>query len=223
MLRRVALEAGRRLVALDKLEGPEDAVMLTADELRNALRARNDLRALAKRRKAEHAWVRAHPGPMRYGATHRKMPDLRGLPEPARRINSALHWIMDQELSVPNGKSSNATTMTGVAASPGVYRGVVRVIGSANDLGKLRSGEVLVCPIAMADWMMVLQRAGALVTDAGSALSNTAIVAREYRLPAVVSTANATSQLVDGEEVVVDGNRGIVERSTRAHLEAKLE
>src|SRR6185503_5055634 len=78
LLRRVAMEAGRRLVALGKLGRPEDAVMLTADELRSALHARNDVKALAKCRKAEHAWVRAHPGPMLYGARPGKMPDVRG-------------------------------------------------------------------------------------------------------------------------------------------------
>ena len=59
---------------------------------------------------------------------------------------------------------------------------------------------------------MVLQRAGALVTDAGSVLSRTAIVAREFALPAVVATANTTSVLKDGEEVIVDGTRGTVTR-----------
>ena len=53
---------------------------------------------------------------------------------------------------------------------------------------------------------------GALVTDAGSVLSHTAIVAREFALPAVVATANATSTLMDGEEVIVDGTRGVVTR-----------
>jgi pyruvate,water dikinase len=59
---------------------------------------------------------------------------------------------------------------------------------------------------------MFFQRAGALVADHGGSLSHTAIVAREYGLPAVVATSCATSALVDGEEVIVDGNRGTVER-----------
>jgi pyruvate,water dikinase len=60
--------------------------------------------------------------------------------------------------------------------------------------------------------MIVFQRAGAIVADTGSALSRTAIVAREFALPAVVATANGTSRLVTGEEVTVDGARGIVTR-----------
>jgi rifampicin phosphotransferase len=54
----------------------------------------------------------------------------------------------------------------------------------------------------------VFRRAGAIVADTGSVLSHTAIVAREFALPAVVAAADATSNLVDGEEVTVDGTRG---------------
>ena len=54
--------------------------------------------------------------------------------------------------------------------------------------------------------------AGAIVADTGSVLSHTAIVAREFALPAVVAAANATSSLVDGEEVTLDGSRGVVTR-----------
>jgi pyruvate,water dikinase len=115
---------------------------------------------------------------MLYGPSPGKLPDLRGLPEPARRINAALLWMLEQELSAPSQKSGDATQLTGIAASPGVYRGRVRVIRSARDIGKLRAGEVLVYPITTAAWTMVFRRAGALITDAGSALSHPAIVAR---------------------------------------------
>jgi pyruvate,water dikinase len=60
--------------------------------------------------------------------------------------------------------------------------------------------------------MMVFARAGALVTEGGSPLCHTAIVAREHALPAIVSVAGATSLLQTGEEVIVDGTRGIVTR-----------
>jgi rifampicin phosphotransferase len=214
LLRRASLEAGRRLVALARLGRKEDVAMLTLSELRNAAVTAIDMKPLVARRKAELAWVRANPGPMIYGAPPGKLPDIRGLPEPARRINGAMLFMLDEEVSGP--PQANATTerstLEGIAASPGVYRGRVRVIRTTADLHRLRPGEVLVCPITTAAWMMTFQRAGALVTDAGSALSHTAIVAREYGLPAVVATSNGTSTSVDGEEVVVDGNRGTVER-----------
>jgi rifampicin phosphotransferase len=210
LLRRVALEAGRRLVSLGLLGRAEDAVMLTADELREALRTRLDVRRLVSRRRAEHAWVRANPGPMTYGPEPGKAPDLRGLPAPARRINAAILWMMEHELTAP--PKANGTSIVGIGVSAGVYRGRVRVIRTPDQLHTLRAGEVLVCPTTSAAWMMVFRRAGAIVADTGSVLSHTAIVAREFALPAVVAAANATSSLVDGEEVTVDGTRGEVTR-----------
>lgn len=210
LLRRVALDAGRRLVELQLLSRAEDAVMLTADELREALRAHGEVRTVVSRRKAEHAWVRANPGPMTLGPEPGKAPDLKGLPEPARRINAALLWMLEHELTPPRKGSEGE--IVGLGASAGVVRGRVRVIRSADQLHTLRTGEVLVCPTTSAAWMMVFERAAAMVTDTGSILTHTAIVAREFALPAVVATMNATSVLVDGDEVLVDGTRGIVTR-----------
>jgi rifampicin phosphotransferase len=210
LLRRVALEAGRRLVTLGLLGRAEEAVMLTADQLHEALRTRRDVRRIVSRRKAEHAWVRANPGPMTYGPEPGKAPDLRGLPAPARRINRALLWMMEHELTAP--PKANGKAIVGIGVSSGVYRGRVRVIRTADQLHTLRAGEVLVCPTTSAAWTMVFRRAGAIVADTGSVLSHTAIVAREFALPAVVAAANATSNLVDGEEVTVDGTRGEVTR-----------
>lgn len=210
LLRRVALEAGRRLVSLGCLGRAEDAVMLTVDELRESVRTRTDVRRTVSRRRSEHAWVRVNPGPMTYGPEPGKAPDLRGLPAPARRINRALLWMMEHELTAPPGPNGKA--IAGIGVSPGVYRGRVRVIRTADHLHTLRAGEVLVCPTTSAAWTMVFRRAGAVVADTGSVLSHTAIVAREFALPAVVAAANATSTLVDGEEVTVDGTRGEVTR-----------
>jgi phosphohistidine swiveling domain-containing protein len=211
LLRRAALEAGRRLMNLKLIGRCEDAVMLTQTELRDALRDRRDLKALVTRRKAEHAWVRATGGgPMTYGPEPGKSPDLRGLPAPARRVNAALLWALELELT-PTPKAEG-NSVVGIGASAGVYRGRVRVIKTPEQLHTLRSGEVLVCPLTSSAWMMVFRRAGAIVADTGSVLSHTAIVAREFGLPAVVAAANATSSLVDGEEVIVDGARGVVTR-----------
>lgn len=211
LLRRVALEAGRRLVDRGLLNRPDDAVMLSAEEMKEALHARRDVRPVVVRRKAEHAWVRANPGPMTYGPEPGKSPDLHGLPEPARRINRALLWAMEHELSAPPKAVGNA--ISGLGVSPGVYRGRVRVIRTPDHLHTLRAGEVLVCPTTQAAWMMVFRRAGAIVAETGSVLSHTAIVAREFGLPAVVAAASATTSLVDGEEVIVDGTSGVVRRS----------
>jgi pyruvate,water dikinase len=118
--------------------------------------------------------------------------------------------MMEQELTAPPKVDGSA--IVGIGVSSGVYRGRVRVIRTPEQLHTLRAGEVLVCPTTSAAWMIVFRRAGAIVADTGSVLSHTAIVAREFALPAVVSAANATSNLIDGEEVTVDGTRGEVTR-----------
>jgi phosphohistidine swiveling domain-containing protein len=210
LLRRAALEAGRRLADMGLINRIEDAVMLTADELHDALRHGRDVHSLVSRRKSEHAWVRAHPGPMTYGPPPGKTPDLRGLPMASRRINDGLMWAIEHELTPP--PQSEGDAVAGIGASAGVHRGRVRVITTPDQLHKLRQGEVLVCQLTAAAWMMVFKRAGAIVADTGSALSHTAIVAREFGLPAVVATANGTQRLKDGDEVIVDGTRGVVTR-----------
>ena len=60
-------------------------------------------------------------------------------------------------------------------------------------------------------WSALFANVGALVTNTGGILSHPAIIAREYRIPAVVATGNATSLLRDGQRVTVDGNSGRVE------------
>jgi pyruvate,water dikinase len=222
LLRRAGLEIGRRLVARGVLEHAEDVFMLAIDELRasmmRAAPARGGVgsvpvstpRDTARRRRAELLWVKANPGPPAYGPPPGRMPDLRGLPDPARRVNEAMLWQLEQELAP--AQAADGDELIGIAASAGVYRGTVRVIRSVEGLGRLRTGEVLVCPATSSAWMMVFHRAGALVTDHGSALSHTAIVAREHGLPAVVATGSATTRLRDGEEVIVDGQRGTVRR-----------
>lgn len=210
LLRRVGLEYGRRLTRLGRLDKPEDIAMLSAEELRDALGGslKTPLRVLVHRRRCEHLWVRANPGPLFFGPPPAPLPNLRGLPEASRRVNEALLWEFEQELA-PAAKAGDGA-LGGLAASGGVYRGKARVIRSTNDLHTLQKGEVLVCPTTCAAWMMVFARAGALVAETGSVLSHTAIVAREHALPAVVGVAGALNALRTGDDVIVDGHRGTV-------------
>jgi rifampicin phosphotransferase len=98
----------------------------------------------------------------------------------------------------------------GTAASPGVYEGVARVVMNEEELDKVQPGDVLVCPITSPVWSVVFPKIGALVTDTGGVLSHPAIIAREYRVPAVVATGNGTELLRDGQHVSVDGSNGVV-------------
>jgi pyruvate,water dikinase len=99
----------------------------------------------------------------------------------------------------------------GHAASPGVVEGVARVLRDVNEIGEVREGEVLVCPVTAPSWGPVFGKIAAAVSDIGGTMSHAAIVAREYGLPAVVGTGQATKRIATGQRVRVDGDRGIVQ------------
>jgi pyruvate, water dikinase len=98
----------------------------------------------------------------------------------------------------------------GYAASPGIVEGVARVLRDVNDIGQIRDGEILVCPVTAPSWGPVFGKIKAAVSDIGGTMSHAAIVAREYGMPAVVGTGQATKRIKTGQTVRVDGNRGVV-------------
>ncbi len=99
---------------------------------------------------------------------------------------------------------------SGLGAAPGTASGPARVIRSLAGGERLADGEVLVAPMTAPDWVPLLRRAAALVTDTGGMTCHAAIVSRELGIPCVVGTGDATSKLRDGELVTVDGSRGQV-------------
>jgi pyruvate, water dikinase len=102
--------------------------------------------------------------------------------------------------------------VSGMAASPGVAEGPVRVVHDASDIGDVKDGEILVAPITAPSWAPVFSKIKATVTDIGGLMSHAAIVCREYGVPAVTGTGSGTSQLKTGDMVRVDGNTGTVTR-----------
>jgi pyruvate,water dikinase len=104
----------------------------------------------------------------------------------------------------------DATEVRGYAASPGVVEGVARVLMNVNDIGQMRDGEVLVCPVTAPSWGPVFGKIRAAVSDIGGTMSHAAIVAREYGMPAVVGTGHATKRIKTGQRVRVDGDLGVV-------------
>jgi pyruvate, water dikinase len=107
-------------------------------------------------------------------------------------------------------EASDGTEVRGYAASPGVAEGIARVLRDVNDIGQIRDGEILVCPVTAPSWAPVFGKIKAAVSDIGGTMSHAAIVAREYGMPAVVGTGHATKRIKTGQRVRVDGNRGIV-------------
>ena len=100
--------------------------------------------------------------------------------------------------------------LSGLAASPGVGSGKVKVILDLKDLGKIQKGDVLVTKMTNPDMVVSMQKSSAIVTDEGGMTSHAAIVSREMGIPAVVGTKKATQVLKDGQFVSVDGFKGKV-------------
>jgi pyruvate,water dikinase len=100
--------------------------------------------------------------------------------------------------------------LRGIPGSPGIVTGTARVIKRSEEFGRLGPGEILVAPFTTPVWTPLFAVAGGLVTDTGGILSHGAIVAREYGIPAVMGVAGASSRVVDGSLITVDGAKGIV-------------
>jgi len=98
----------------------------------------------------------------------------------------------------------------GMAASPGVASGVVRVVHSMDDLGKIKDGDVLVTTMTNPDMVVSMQKAAAIVTSEGGVTAHAAIVSREMGIPAIVGAQDALDVLTDGLEITVDGTNGKV-------------
>ncbi len=105
----------------------------------------------------------------------------------------------------PDGKE-----IRGFAASNGIAEGTARVIKSVQEIDRLQEGDILVCQVTNPTWAPVFQKISAAVSDIGGSMSHAAIVAREYGLPAVVGTGQATARIADGQRIRVDGARGVV-------------
>jgi pyruvate,water dikinase len=115
------------------------------------------------------------------------------------------------EEGTPEGKE----LVRGMGASPGIVSGVVRVLQRPQEAGKLTKGEILVTHMTAPDWVPVMKRAGAIVTDEGGMTSHAAIVSRELGIPCIVGTREGTKVLRTGQEVTVDAREGAVYAGTR--------
>ena len=113
--------------------------------------------------------------------------------------------------------------LSGLAASPGVASGPVKIVLKMEDLSKIKDGDVLVTKMTNPDMVVTMQRAVAVITDEGGATAHAAIVSREMGIPAVVGTDNATQILKDGQIVTIDGTNGKVFEGKTENSEGKKE
>jgi pyruvate,water dikinase len=128
---------------------------------------------------------------------------------------TTLHDVPPAEAPTATQAEPQAVLLHGLGGAPGSASGAARVLVSLADAASLHDGDVLVTHMTSPDWLPLLRRAGAIVTDSGGMTCHAAIVSRELGIPCVVGTGEATSKLRDGEIVTVDATRGVVLEGAR--------
>jgi pyruvate,water dikinase len=103
-----------------------------------------------------------------------------------------------------------AELIKGLGAAPGLASGPVRVIRELSDATRLNEGDVLVTHMTAPDWVPLMRKAAAIVTDSGGMTCHAAIVSRELGIPCLVGTSEGTTRLRDGELVTVDATHSLV-------------
>ena len=103
-----------------------------------------------------------------------------------------------------------AELVKGTSASKGTAKGKVKIVRSLKDIGKVCEGDILVARQTEPSFTIAMMKAAAFVTDIGGICSHAAIVARELGVPCIVAAGNATTVLKEGQEVIVDADKGIV-------------
>jgi pyruvate,water dikinase len=107
--------------------------------------------------------------------------------------------------------SQGGSQVAGIAGSPGSVEGTARVVRTVADFDEVAEGDILVCQMTNPAWVVLFTKIAGLVTDTGGTTSHPAVLAREFGIPAVVGTSEATRRISTGDQIRVDGTAGVVE------------
>lgn len=127
------------------------------------------------------------------------------------------------EEKAEEGGARKDVLIKGLGASPGLGSGKVQIIFSTEELDKVKEGDVLVTTMTNPDMVPAMRRASAIVTEEGGMTCHAAIVSRELGIPCIVGTSEATKVLSDGDEITVDGSRGVVYKGLTEKKDEKLQ
>lgn len=209
-MRRAALAAGRRVVSRGALSDAKQMLEASLDEMcalvagaggpsAEELSSRAAYRARYTAKDAPHTLGPAAPPP----------PDLSALPPAMGRLMGAMFTSLGHLFGSSQAKNE-AKLLYGLAASKGIYEGPARRVSGPSAFGRINKGDILVTESTTEAFNILLPLLGGIVTDNGGLLSHAAIVAREYGIPGVVGTREATEVITDGMRVRVDGDAGEV-------------
>ena len=195
-LRRHVMRTGRRLAGAGVIAAADDILFLHRDEVPALLLSNEPVHDLVERRRADHRrWSTIRP-PRKIGKP--SDPAVPGAAANVDRFDGARY------------ESAEPDQIRGTGASAGIARGPARVTLTQEDFGSIKPGDIIVCPSSNPSWVPLFAIAGGLITNTGGVLSHGAVVAREFELPAVVGTGDATTRIADGRLVEIDGTSGIV-------------
>ena len=111
--------------------------------------------------------------------------------------------------------------LEGLAASPGIASGKIKIVEEMSDLSKIKKGDILVTKMTNPDMVVTMQRSSAIITEEGGLTAHAAIVSREMGIPCIVGTQEATTLLKDGETITIDGYNGKIYRGKIAETQQK--
>ncbi|WP_033293977.1 PEP-utilizing enzyme [Amycolatopsis jejuensis] len=195
---------------------PADLLYLNRNEVRDAIFDLVTGWAVGAEPAGPHYWpaeIERRRGIIDALATRRPQPALNTPPaQITEPFTMMLYGITTEQVQqwLAGDEGSDDGAITGMAASPGAVEGVARVITSADQLGEVQEGEILVATITAPSWGPIFGKIKATVTDIGGMMSHAAIVCREYGLPAVTGTGSASTTIRTGQRIRVDGNTGRV-------------
>jgi len=210
LMRRAAISAGRRLAERGQVLDPEHVVFADIGEmcalvLREPAPSAEELAA----RHTYHKTYTAKDAPVHLGEESPPMPDPSQLPPPLARLMAAIGTAMG-EMFESSSVEHEGDVIRGLGASAGTREGIARRVAGPSDFDRIQQGDVLLTEATTEAFNILLPLLSAVVTDTGGALSHAAIVSREYGIPGVVGTRDATVRIADGARVRVDGDEGTV-------------
>ena len=210
LMRRAVLAAGRRVASRGGVTDPVHLIDASLAEMCALVTGSGGPSAgeLAERA-AYRAAHSAKEVPATLGPPEPPPPDPSALPPAVGRLMRAIGIGLGHVFGSSEAQHEEAV-LRGLAASKGIYEGPARRVSGPSEFGRIVKGDILVTEATTEAFNILLPLLGAIVTDNGGLLSHSAIVAREYGIPGVVGTREATERIADGVRLRVDGSSGEV-------------
>ena len=210
LMRRAALSAGRRVTSRGRIAIPQHMLEAGLDEMCALVAGTGGPSAGELAMRAEYrAGYTAKDAPPFLGPPPPPPPDLAALPPSVGRLMRATFIALDHVFGSSETQHEEKI-LYGLAASKGIYEGPARRVSGPSEFGRIVKGDVLVTESTTEAFNILLPLLGGIVTDNGGLLSHAAIVSREYGIPGVVGTREATERIANGVLVRVDGDAGEV-------------